>query len=66
MTDMKEKARKVFSHYYYDPQHDPNLHLAATLREVINVLQVFEEVPLSEGDILYQLDCNVELQNKVS
>jgi hypothetical protein len=39
MTDMKEKARKVFSHYYYDPQHDPNLHLAATLREVINQLQ---------------------------
>ena len=39
-SDMKEKADKVFSHYYYDPQHDPNLHLAATLREVINQLQV--------------------------
>jgi len=36
---MKEKADKVFSVYYDSPYHDLNLHLAATLREVINQLQ---------------------------
>ncbi len=40
MTTMKEKARKVFSHYYYDPQHDPTLNLTDAFREVINQLQV--------------------------
>ena len=39
MTTMKEKADKVFSVYYDSPYHDLNLHLAATLREVINQLQ---------------------------
>ena len=39
MTNMKEKADKVFSVYYDSPYHDLNLHLAATLREVINQLQ---------------------------
>lgn len=39
MVDMKTKADKVFSAYYYDPCHDPHMHLANILREVINQLQ---------------------------
>jgi len=39
MTDMKEKAKKVFSAYYDDPQHDPTLNLTDAIREVINQLQ---------------------------
>ena len=39
-SDMKEKAKKVFSAYYDDPQHDPTLNLTDAFREVINQLQV--------------------------
>jgi hypothetical protein len=40
MTDMKTKAKKVFSAYYDDPHHDPTINLTDAFREVINVLQV--------------------------
>jgi len=40
MTDMKTKAKKVFSAYYDDPYHDPTINLTDAFREVINVLQV--------------------------
>ena len=39
MTDMKTKAKKVFSAYYDDPHHDPTINLTDAFREVINVLQ---------------------------
>jgi len=39
MTNMKEKAKKVFSAYYDEPQHDPTLNLTDAFREVINQLQ---------------------------
>ena len=39
MSDMKTKAKKVFSAYWDDPCHDPALHLTTVLREVINQLQ---------------------------
>jgi hypothetical protein len=40
MTDIKTKAKKVFSAYYDDPHHDPTINLTDAFREVINVLQV--------------------------
>ena len=39
MTDMKTKAKKVFSAYYDDPHHDPTINLTDAFREVINQLQ---------------------------
>lgn len=51
MTDMKEKAKKVFSVYYDDPQHDPTLNLTDAFREVINQLQQSPGV-ISCADVL--------------
>jgi hypothetical protein len=39
MTDIKTKAKKVFSAYYDDPHHDPTINLTDAFREVINQLQ---------------------------
>ena len=39
MTDIKTKAKKVFSAYYDDEAHDPTINLTDAFREVINQLQ---------------------------
>ncbi len=48
MTDMKEKAQKVFSAYYDDPQHDPTLNLTDAFREAVNQI-LPEEEPIFKG-----------------